>query len=342
MPARNNNTRRKLLSIIIPVIIFDLIFLYFIKYRNQGLPISDFDILYPGNFFNLFFAFILILGIVFYSYNKKIEYKPRLLIFYTVLMTAALVLSEIYSLVKIPLPNIFILDHPLREVLQGILFSVYQFIQFIFISVVWITLSGRKDLLLLRATVNSVAIVIFLFITAFITLQSGAENKLKSKDKNKRKFTGVVLGAAVWSGNQPSPSLAFRADKAAELYQQKILKRIQLTGGHAPGEMSEAEVAYKYLKEKNIDTTNIRLEKKTSSTNEQIRFIKNELIDNQHLHNIVIISDSYHLTRVQEICKFYHIKAKVAASGLNLSFDNKIYYRMKESIALLVFWFFAL
>ncbi len=101
-------------------------------------------------------------------------------------------------------------------------------------------------------------------------------------------------------------------------------------------------MAYKYLKSENVNPNDVWLEKNTTSTLEQIKFIKDSLIQKKKVKNLIIVSDSYHLTRVKEICKFYNIKTKVAASDLQLSFSGKIYNKLRESIALLVFWFFAL
>ena len=332
----------KLVSTVIFVIILDLLFLYYIKYKNQGLPLHDFSLTYIGNLLNLLFALILIAGIIFYSFGKRNTYNPGTLIFYTLLMTFSLFLAEFYTWLKIPVPNVFVLAHPLKDVLKGVLFTAYQLIVFFYISIVWITFLGRKESLILKAVINSIVIAIFLLIIAFLNLNSVAENSFVKNHAGNAKYVGVVMGAAVWSNNQPSPSLASRSDKAAELYKEGILNKIQVTGGHAPGELSEAEVAYRYLKSKNIDSSDIWIEKKTASTSEQIRFIRNNLIGKKHIKNIVIISDAYHLARIKEICKFYKIKTQLAPSEMNISFDSKIYYKLRESVALIIFWFFAL
>ena len=306
------------------------------------MPFSEFGLFNTGNLLNLISAAVLILSILFYTKSSKVIYRPGWLILLTLVMTAMLAVSEIFLISGIKLPYYYILGHPLKDNLQALFFSVYQFTLFLFISIIWITLLGRKELLILRAFVNSVIIVIFLLVFAFFYLNSSKENSFRKYSGDKNRYVGVVLGAAVWPNNQPSPSLAARAEKAAELYGEGFLSKIQLTGGHAPGEMSESEVAYILLKRLNINTNDIWLEKRTSSTIEQIRFIKRQLIKAKNIKNILVISDSYHLNRVNEICKFYNIKVKVAASDLNLSFDSNVYHKLRESIAMLVFWFFAI
>jgi uncharacterized SAM-binding protein YcdF (DUF218 family) len=136
--------------------------------------------------------------------------------------------------------------------------------------------------------------------------------------------------------------LASRTEKAYELYKQGYVKKIQVTGGNAPGELSEAEVSSLYLKQRGVSMNDIWIEKKTTNTAEQVRYVKEEIINKKKISNIIFVSNSYHLTRINEICSFYNIKAGIEPSGLNLSFDSNLYYKVRESIALLVFWFFAL
>jgi uncharacterized SAM-binding protein YcdF (DUF218 family) len=328
--------------IVILIVLIDLLSLYFLKYKGQGLSIKEFNLFYTGNLLNLITSLLLIVSIVFYTKSSKIVYRPTLLIIFALLMTFMLAFSEIYKSVGFPSPNFYIFDHPLKDVLKGFFFSVYQFLEFLFISILWVTLFGRKELLILRAFVNSVLMVIFLLVFEFFYLLSNKENYFRFNADKQENYVGVVLGAAVWTNNQPSPSLASRAEKAAELYKLGVLSKIQLTGGHAPGELSEAEVAYHYLKNKNIDTSHIWIEKKTSSTIEQVRFIKRNIIKARNIHNILVISDAYHLMRVKQICDFYNMKVKIAASDRRYSFDSQLYHKIRESIALLVFWFFAI
>src|ERR1039458_9824708 len=56
------------------------------------------------------------------------------------------------------------------------------------------------------------------------------QSKTVGKLNNTRDNVAVVLGAAVWSNNIPSPMLASRAEKAYELYKQGYVNKIQVTG----------------------------------------------------------------------------------------------------------------
>ncbi|MBK7819424.1 MAG: YdcF family protein [Sphingobacteriaceae bacterium] len=113
-----------------------------------------------------------------------------------------------------------------------------------------------------------------------------------------------MLGAAVWSDNQPSPSLKARVDKAIQLFNDKKIDMIQLTGSHAPGELSESDVAFDYIMKSDINPKFIWKENRTTSTLEQIQFIRNEILTRKDVGEITIISDTYHLPRVMEIANF--------------------------------------
>ncbi|MCL5030930.1 MAG: YdcF family protein [Bacteroidetes bacterium] len=344
MPAKSKKIRNKGLvaAAVILILLCDLIFLFYIKYENQGLELSDFSLFYIGNILNILFTVAAILGVILYSIKVKNEFNAALLISFSVILSLLLLFAYISTKISLPLPNDYLLDHPLKKIAIGFLFSLYQYFQFLFIGIVWFYLLGGKELIYLRAVVNSAALVMVLLFLAFIYINLKKTNNKKISPVKNATNVAIVLGAAVWSHNSPSPSLAARADKAVELLKNGEVNKIQLTGSNAPGELSEAEVAFNYIKSENVDTSKIWLEDKTVSTAEQVRFIKDQILTKKKIGNVIIVSDSYHLTRVREMCRFYKIKIGMAASDLKLNFQHNLYYKMKESIGLLVFWFFAL
>jgi uncharacterized SAM-binding protein YcdF (DUF218 family) len=328
------------LSLLLPLllVVIDLLLLWHVKYHLHGMSYKDFRISFIGNIFNLIISSLIFLGVIIVYFLKK-EKKYKHLVVYSILMTSFLVLGIISAYGYFPFSKNYLLGHPFPEVITDFFFSAFQFIQFMFLSTIWINIFGGRELVIVKASVQAVFIVIlFLLFSFFYLHRSNLNDKISSKQNN----VAVVFGAAVWSKNIPSPTLAGRVDKAADLYKSGIASKIQLTGGKAPGELTEAEVSLQRLKDKNIDTSDIWLEEKTSSTNEQVRFIKENLIKDKKLSKIILVSDSFHLIRIREICRFFNVQADLQPSGLNLSFDKKIYYKMRESVALLIFWFFAL
>lgn len=343
MAQKKVNTENKvwLTLFVILLTVFDLAFIIYIKYDNQHLPLSDFRLYYIGNLFNIAFTIILVAGLIVYMFKKKVNLSPVSIFALAAAMTIFLFIAWVFSKSPISLPDVTILNQPLSRIFVSGLFFIYQFIQFILIVEVWLSLSQKSTLIFLRAFVDSILITMILLVLSFFYLNF---NKAPSREfyiSGKGNNVGVVLGAAVWT-NEPSPSLKSRVDRAFNLYKNGSLQKIQLTGGNAPGELSEAEIAYDYLKTKKIDTTDIWIEKRTSSTTEQIKFIKSNLSTKPGVNDIIVISDSYHLPRVKEIADFYLLDIDVAPSDMDIRFENKLYNKLRESAAILIFWFFAI
>jgi len=343
MKSKGGKNKRGLITVIVIILLLlNLLFLLYTKYEDQGLSIARFNLFYLGNILNMFFAFAAMLGMIFFAFTRKPTFSPYFMLTFSILLSSALVVAAASTRIRLPLPNIYFLDHPLQKIAEGALFSFYQYLQFLFIILIWLNLLSRRELIVLRSIVNSAALIILLLAATFVYINLKKDEVKKFKPVKNSISVAVVLGAAVWSHNSPSPSLAARADKAVELYRKGIVNRIQLTGSNAPGEMSESDVAFYYIKLADVDTSLVWRENSTVSTAEQIRFIKDNIFTRKNIGRVIIVSDSYHLTRVHEICKFYKIKTELAASDLKLNFQHNLYYKMKESIALLVFWFFAL
>jgi len=328
--------------VIIIIYLLDLLFLYFLKYKNQELSLTEFEIHNIGNILNLLFTVMVIAGIITNTLSSKRKANNTAYIWFTVVLNVLMLLATLSIIIKLPVKNHYMFAHPLQEVITVFLFLLYQFVMFVFISFLWLNTFGGRELLIMRAAVNSVILIVILFLFAFFYLSTRRDKGVDKIEPKSRSNIAVVLGAAVWSHNQPSPSLAARAEKAAELLRKKYVGSIFLTGGNAPGEISESQAAFNYIKDKNIDTTKVFLERKTTSTSEQVKYIKKSIVVSRPGCNIFIVSDSYHLTRVKEICKFYNVKADVVSSDMEFNFRSKIYYKLRESLALILFWVFAI
>ncbi len=330
---------KETLLFLLPV--FNLLVLYLLKYRNQEIPIANFNISYTGNALNLFFTVVFLFEIIILTIRDKGSVVKRYSFPFkgSLIHSIFLVITFIVVLLQIHIPGGYVLGYPVAKIFLWFLFFSGQFIQFILISYSGLLLFRSNSLLFLRTLINSVFIAIILL--GFVFLYTIGTPPMSEKNEPAGEV-GVVLGAAVWSNNVPSTILMERLNKARELYEKKKIAKIQLTGGKAPGELSEAEVAYKYLTKFSIDPKNISVEKNTTSTTEQIRFIKNELYGKRNLKKVVIISDRFHLKRINEISKFYNLKVKLSGSNVTLNSKSLVYYKLRESIALINFWFFAI
>lgn len=323
------------------VVILNLLLLFYLKYSNHNLSISNFNLLTIGNFSNLVFALLIIMGIAI-AYFRKLKISITVTWLLLALMNLFLLCVMIINLINIPSREYYLLSLSLTQVLIITVFALFQFCQLFLMLFLWLNILKIEKLIYLRSAVNSIFAGTALLIVTFIFINTRPVGKFDSNVTRNVNNIAIVLGAAVWSDNKPSPTLASRVDKATELYEKGIVNKIQLTGGNAPGELSEAEVSLKYILGKGIDRNDVWIEKSTTSTIEQVRFIKNVLQKEKKINSVVVVSDKYHLQRVREICKFYEVKAVVAASDLKLKTDKIIFYQLRECFALLLFWLFAL
>lgn len=336
---QNSSISSKDSSLISVLLILNLALLFYLKYSSHNLALSDFSFTKVGNIFNYGITISTLLAIA-VLYFRKDKIAKNVIYLLIAFMFIFLILVFIINFINIPPREYFLLSLSFSQVLIISAFSSYQFAQFFLTIFVWLNVFKVNQFIYLRSAVNTIFLLclFLLFSLVFMNIGRLSNSRLAVVQPS----LAVVLGAAVWSDNKPSPSLALRADKAAELYYKGIVSKIQLTGGSAPGELSEAEVSLKYILSKGISRDDVWVETLTSSTVEQIRFIKNELILSKKINSIVVISDSYHLQRVKEIARFYNLRIDVSASTLNLKTDKILFYQMRECVALLLFWFFAL
>lgn len=336
---KNNSISSKDASFISILLTLNLALLFYLKYTHHSLALSDFSFLKLGNIFNYGTTISVLLAVA-VLYFRKDKISKNVIYLLIAFMFIFLILVFIINLMNIPPREYFLLSLSFSQLLIISAFSSYQLAQFFLMIFVWLNLFKVNQFIYLRSAVNTIFLssLFLLFSLVFINIGGSSSSRLADAEPS----VAVVLGAAVWSDNKPSPTLALRVDKAAELYQKGVVSKIQLTGGNAPGELSEAEVSLKYILSKGISRDDVWIETQTSSTIEQISFIKNELIKRKKINSIVVISDNYHLQRVKEISSFYNLHINVFASTLNLKTDKILFYQLRECIALLLFWFFAL
>lgn len=342
MTRNNKNISLKRLIVFVLFLIVDLTFLYYIKYHNQSLSLQNISLNNIGNITNLFFYMIMIIGLVIIYFNKTLSIDPR--IFSSIFIVNQILLLSCYviTIIELPFDKFYYLTQNGNRLFIGLIYTLYQFTFFVMFFLVWLNILKVKNLLVIRSMMNASWMMLFLLMMAFLFIMLNENRMSEIKSGNSKDGLAIVLGAAVWSDNKPSPTLAARVDKALELYDQGKVKSIYLTGGNAPGELSESQVALSYIKSKRKSTSDIFIETKTTSTNEQIQFIKKEILEWNKRNQVVVISDSYHLVRISEISDFHNLNIGVVPSDLPLSFEKALYFKVREALALIVFWFFAL
>lgn len=341
---KSNGGRQNIQLAFIIILLFDLIFVYLHKYYFKNLSIEEFNFLRIGNLLDFLMYFIPASGLVILLIKKQSFTKARSYILVIVLIAMNLLfLLYIYFIrYGIKFPVDYLLEYPTEKVFIATIFIAHAVLLIFFTVVTWQTIFKRNRLFYLLSFLLTTA-VILLFILFSLTYSSNYLRRVDFSEKKVNKSeVAVVLGAAVWSKTKPSPIFASRIEKARSLYKSGMVKKIQVTGGNAPGEFTEARVAHNVLVNKGVRNSDIWIEEKTSSTADQIEFIKRNLILKKNVKSIIIVSDQFHLKRALEICKFYNIQAKGVAADIILSWEKSYFYRFRESIALLLFWLYAI
>jgi vancomycin permeability regulator SanA len=338
-----NNSQKKYLIVIVILLVAQLIFLFAVKYMNQDLPLVYFSIAKTGNIFNLLIYTGIIFGILIGIRKNKSGITNKTITTFLVISWFLLIVSFITTKVKIVSAGMYIYDQPGDKVFTGLLFLIFLLTLLYFLIFLWSRILSKQRSTIFKNIFSTFLILLLFLVLIIIYIDNISYTSGRWTIKKSKENIAVVLGAAVWTGNIPSPTLSSRVDKALELLEQGFAGKMVFTGGKAPGELPEAEVAYEYARVKGVDTSKVITETSTSSTADQIKWIKNNLLtDGKSSADIILISDAYHLPRAIEISKFFNLDVKVAESAHKLDFKDKFYNKLRESIALFNFWNFAL
>ncbi|WP_299929554.1 YdcF family protein [uncultured Pelagimonas sp.] len=118
----------------------------------------------------------------------------------------------------------------------------------------------------------------------------------------------IVLGAAVWPGGEPSPSLRRRAEHAAKLWQDGMVSAIIGSGGVGKHPPSEAQVIADICRAKGVPEACILQEDKATTTEENLRFSARLLAEHGAV-SAVLVTDAYHAPRALLVARRLGMKA---------------------------------
>lgn len=298
------------------------------RYRNQNMPLHSFDIFKTGNLVSCILTFLMILFICINLFNKS-SYPLSGLLF---LQSAA-----IASLIALLL-SFADIDKDLK-----IIFSAFSLllIGYELVTLIVLSFTRSKKVHYISNALLTLFIAVILFVINISQIYFYKDDFEKYSVKGAKADAGVILGAAVWGGKRPSPVFRERINKGYEVYLNKYVNKLVLTGGGS-GEISEAEVAKAELMKFGVNENNLIVEKESNSTMEQIRFVRDSLYKKLNWKKIIIISDNFHLFRSSEICKFNNINVDCIATDTPLTTEGGLNYCIKESFAVLFFWIFGI
>ncbi|WP_127104189.1 YdcF family protein [Pararhodobacter zhoushanensis] len=122
----------------------------------------------------------------------------------------------------------------------------------------------------------------------------------------------VVLGAAVWAGSEPSPTLRRRVDCAVGLYHDGRVAAILGCGGVGRHRPSEAAVMARLCLEAGVPETAVLLEDQSTSTRENLVNAQ-QILRALGISDVVVVSDPYHLPRARLIARQLGMRITTAA-----------------------------
>ncbi|NLT50984.1 MAG: YdcF family protein [Ignavibacteria bacterium] len=325
-------------SISLFLMVCNLLLIYFFKYSHNSILPLEFSIYNIGNLYNFISFLILFSGAIIMYYKAKENVLNRTILimgtFLIIFMIGAILFNkDIFDWMKS-----YILGYSAKKIIVASFLSANGLLQIYMIIVVYSKILGSSNFVFVKGIYISVFVFIIMLSLSFIYIASYKTQKINDK---KYKI-GVILGAAVWSDNKPSPLFSQRIKKGFEVYYNKNVENLQVTGGSAPGEITEANAAKNLLLDYGVNEENIFIEEETSTTSEQIKFIKDSLIISKKMNSVLVISDKFHLCRVMEISHFYKVNIVPLSSEFKLNWDKYMYYHIRESIGLLFFWLYAI
>lgn len=310
-----------------------IVFMTMIRYRSQNLEPVFLDLTRTGNVVSLLVALPLPVLMVVNALRRKNWTRGR------GVAAAALSGTSLALLTASPLLTTLVPSIPQF----GYLLFIASRVGELSVLVEW--LSRRQGRSWRRRGIDvfgrAVAIAVFSFLMVIASVLISPFGGSIVQEPRGSYDAGVILGAAVWSGDRPSPVLRERINAGYDLYRNGTVQFLVLTGGHAPNEMAEADVARRELVKRGVDPTRIVVETNTSSTLEQVLYLRDQINKRQGWDSFIIISDRFHLKRALEICQFNDLNAVGFSSESPLGAQNLAFYHIRESAALALYWLFG-
>lgn len=299
-----------------------------IRYSNQNMMMDEFSFYKFGNIITNGITFLFIVFVILNIFSKK-NYRINvlsLLLFLSIADVVIILLSFSFS------------NSSLKLFLYILYFSLKVYLT---ISFIILFFSSSKKLHMFNSLGYMLLFFALMFASTLYLVYNFNDDSEKYKTGLKKADAGVILGAAVWGGNRPSPVLRERINKGFEVYKNKYVSKLILTGGGSPNELTEAEVSKNELIKYGVEPKNLLVEAKSNSTNEQINFVKDKYYRKFNYSRIILISDNFHLFRATQICKFNNMNADALSSDTPLSTESYINFCIKETFAVLLFWLFG-
>ena len=182
-----------------------------------------------------------------------------------------------------------------------------------------------KCKIILASGVISLLLIVFALVIAISIWNYGKVDEKAPAD------VAIVLGAAISDG-EVSPVYRERINHAITLYEEGTVDFIILTGGFGEGSYkSDSQVAKEYALSQDVPEERILIEEKSTITEENLEFSK-EIMEENDLETVIIVSDPLHMKRAMLMAKDYNINALSSPTTTSMykSLKTKIPFLLRE------------
>ncbi len=146
----------------------------------------------------------------------------------------------------------------------------------------------------------------------------------------------IVLGAAVWPGERPSPTLRARAERAGALYHEGFVHHLVLTGGVGDNPPSEAEAMRRVLRGQGVPDEAMLLEEQATTTAESARYCA-DILRRKGWRTALLVSDPWHLPRAVRLFRRAGVAALASPAFDTPTWthlDGRLYFTLREAAGL--------
>lgn len=146
----------------------------------------------------------------------------------------------------------------------------------------------------------------------------------------------IIMGAAVWEQETPSPALQARIDHAAKLHRQGYAGRLILSGGQGTYPPTEAEAMQVALLRQGVDGSLLYLETEAVNSLENLKFSRDIMAD-YGFETAIIVTDPFHMKRSLLIARDLGLKATGAPAKNSILYRNdslRTRYTIREVLAI--------
>ena len=187
----------------------------------------------------------------------------------------------------------------------------------------------------LRRVIQSLGTSVALALVYFLVSLFQVWNTGRSDDRQPVNAI-VVLGAAQYDG-RPSPQLQARLDHALKLWNLNLASYMVVTGGKQVGDrFTEAAAARKFFESKGV-ASELILEENTGTTTYASLLAVSQVISEQKITKVVIVSDPFHQLRAKLIAQEVGLDAKSSPTRSSvIRGGNAVWHNLQEAVGVAI------